>query len=620
MKPRTDKTRLLASADSVELVISSPSSVSPSMKTKRRGRKINFISSFRRATDDLIHKGKNSPDNCETVFITSKLNSMNICRSEGSGPTVIENDVSAEVIHANELPSIGDAKVISRLPSIDQTVSSNSFFSSETFFKKTDFETSNWSETIQSPESLSLGFIGIMAATVVIHPILFVTGAATAVWAVGMLHAVEKGYHFFSHNQIQDLFWDDPEKPNAFTENLCNRPTTTITPKKNKRNITTVQSEDAIANTSLFNTSRSTIDTPTRLKLLPGKSHVRVMDDVIQGHFPPLAHTVVSEAEFPGLNALEFFDVFFADDAPYSFKDFQKTRGDIDIQYSSWDRISQELVSFLPESRLNDSTAKLPTCSQRERICKFKTLTNSYFGPAYANATKTQRVCKFSTRLVIIESKTELSEIPFSDRFYVIERWVIEAIKHHPSDPMIYTSTVSVNVEIILRRDCTWENQIRSKTISTMTSMILKWIESATKALQLTIQRKLERMRLPSDKSEISYRSEGVAHITTNPSDCASVSSHFLSSHQSEQALMSMHQRQLKLLEEKITTGDLEWCSIEMIHSKEAGAEQAFAEIINPTFHELHFSPEEDDRPLEIAIHKTKKRKSKRTLFTWRKK
>eukprot|EP00553_Chaetoceros_curvisetus_P000962 CAMPEP_0204630236 /NCGR_PEP_ID=MMETSP0717-20131115/19937_1 /ASSEMBLY_ACC=CAM_ASM_000666 /TAXON_ID=230516 /ORGANISM="Chaetoceros curvisetus" /LENGTH=36 /DNA_ID= /DNA_START= /DNA_END= /DNA_ORIENTATION= len=36
-----------------------------------------------------------------------------------------------------------------------------------------------------------------MAATVVIHPIIFVTGAATAVWAVGVVHALDKGYDFF---------------------------------------------------------------------------------------------------------------------------------------------------------------------------------------------------------------------------------------------------------------------------------------------------------------------------------------------------------------------------------------------------------------------------------------
>ena len=50
-----------------------------------------------------------------------------------------------------------------------------------------------------------------MAATVVIHPILFVTGAATAVWAVGVVHAVEKGYEFFGDGQFKNMFWADSE-------------------------------------------------------------------------------------------------------------------------------------------------------------------------------------------------------------------------------------------------------------------------------------------------------------------------------------------------------------------------------------------------------------------------
>jgi hypothetical protein len=39
-----------------------------------------------------------------------------------------------------------------------------------------------------------------------------------------------------------------------------------------------------------------------------------------------------------GLNsATQFFDVFFADDAPYSMRDFQKKRGDVDFVYGKWE-------------------------------------------------------------------------------------------------------------------------------------------------------------------------------------------------------------------------------------------------------------------------------------------
>lgn len=529
-------------------------------------------------------------------------------------PKIVHLSLNNEEDATTELHD--ETNSISRSSSVDQTITSSSFFSSETFFKKTDFEISTWSETIQSTESLSLGFISIMAATVVIHPILFVTGAATAVWAVGMLHAVEKGYQFFSENQIQNMFWDDPEEP-VFTQNLCSRSVITNTPQRRKRN-SSMSNEDANSTTS-YAGPLTPVKTPSKHNELQERNHIMAMDDAIQSHFPSLEHTVVSDVEFPGLNALEFFSVFLADDAPYSFKEFQQTRGDVDVVYGNWDRIRKDSVSFLPEARLKNACSKLPTCSQRERVSTFKTLTNSYFGPAYANAKKTQRVCKFSTRLVIVESKTELSAIPYSDRFFVVERWVVEAVKHDPSSPMVYTSTLSVSVEIVVLRDCTWERQIKSKTISTMTSMIVKWVENATKALDLTIQRKLERMRCYTDKSMISYVSDSIGPTPITHLDHGSVSSQMNFPRQSEQILMNMHQRQLKLLEEKIMTGDLEWCSIETKHSEEAGADQAFAEVVNPMGHALHFSPKEDDRPLEIAIHPGRKKKSKRTFFRWKK-
>lgn len=615
MEPERITQLLTTSTESVEMTIATsppPAPASSENGAQRQHTKKSVSSSFQSLKMFQRIRGKPKYRDksqktafIESVSITPKIAHMNLNEEKDAAP----------ILHQN---SLVETNSISRSSSIDQTVTSPSFFSSETFFKKTDFEISTWSETIQSTESLSLGFISIMAATVVIHPILFVTGAATAVWAVGMLHAAEKGYKFFSEHQIHNMFWDDPEEP-VLTENLCTHPAIANTPPRVKKILSVNDKEDANSTTRYIGPA-TPVKTPTRHDNTHEKNHVRVIDDEIQSHFPSLEHTVVSDIEFPGLNALEFFSVFLADDAPYSFKEFQQTRGDVDVVYGNWDRIRKDSVSFLPEARLKNASINLPTCSQRERVCTFKTLTNSYFGPAYANAKKTQRVCKFSTRLVIIESKTELSAIPYSDRFYVVERWVVEAVKHDPSSPMIYTSTLSVSVEVIVLRDCTWERQIKSKTISTMTSMIVKWVESATKALDLTIQRKLERMRCFTDKSMISYKSDSVGPTQITPLDHSSVSSHVNFPRQSEQILMNMHQRQLQLLEEKIMSGDLEWCSIETKHSEDAGADQAFAEVINPMGNALHFSSEEDDRPLEIAIRPARKKKSKRMLFRWKKK
>ncbi len=64
--------------------------------------------------------------------------------------------------------------------------------SSVQFFLKEDFDSSIWSE-VNATNGISIFGAAVMTATVVIHPLVFVAGAATAVWAVGALHAAEKG-------------------------------------------------------------------------------------------------------------------------------------------------------------------------------------------------------------------------------------------------------------------------------------------------------------------------------------------------------------------------------------------------------------------------------------------
>ena len=50
--------------------------------------------------------------------------------------------------------------------------------------------------------------------------------------------------------------------------------------------------------------------------------------DLVSRYFPPLKACVVDQAEFHGLDALEFFAVFFSDGAPYSLVEFHQKRGD----------------------------------------------------------------------------------------------------------------------------------------------------------------------------------------------------------------------------------------------------------------------------------------------------
>eukprot|EP00979_Chaetoceros_neogracilis_P007064 scaffold1472_cov245-Chaetoceros_neogracile.AAC.7 len=620
-------TTLLHATESIELSVSTPPHEKTQIPKRRTSLTKSFVKMrlFRMKFQSLQHakdakknaSNENHPADHQNVVITpkSKRSALKIDTSRdqvGAMPQVMPlgssySDDTVTPCHTNVSSNIADHSIAAMMEEPPQ----------ETYFLMTDFAKINWMETVtsHSTESLSLGFISVMAAAVVIHPILFVTGAATAVWAVGVVHAVEKGYEFFSDGQFKNMFWADSEVEQFQSGEEDESDNHGISDMNQS---TPIDISSPSKDSNRFN-SLSPLPILTSPLMTPlahiHKRHVTSLDAAIVSHFPQLDTDVVS-AEFPGLNALEFFHVFFSDDAPYSYKEFQHTTGDVDIQYGKWKKSNANPCSFHPNVKAAQCKSHFPTCSRNERVLRFKTLAKSYFGPAYASAKKTQQVTKFSTRLVIMESKTELFDIPYSDRFFILERWVIESTKHDKkSNPsMLYTTKLSVSVQVFMLKSCNWERQIRSKTLSTMTSLVTSWSEKATQALDLTLKRKLERMRVQHDmqdtRSLYSYRSKesriqkakhAISPVSTKKGKLP------ISPGKAEQALMKIHQRQLKLLEKKIASGDLEWCSIEMKHCMSAGEGRAFAKVLNPGGVIGSIVDEEDqdsDRPLEISIRR----------------
>eukprot|EP00560_Eucampia_antarctica_P002175 CAMPEP_0197839710 /NCGR_PEP_ID=MMETSP1437-20131217/44075_1 /TAXON_ID=49252 ORGANISM="Eucampia antarctica, Strain CCMP1452" /NCGR_SAMPLE_ID=MMETSP1437 /ASSEMBLY_ACC=CAM_ASM_001096 /LENGTH=96 /DNA_ID=CAMNT_0043448977 /DNA_START=21 /DNA_END=308 /DNA_ORIENTATION=+ len=57
-----------------------------------------------------------------------------------------------------------------------------------------------------------MGLGVVVAGTVIIHPLIFLGGA---VWAVGVLSAMENGYSFFSNTCFSNLFWTEPSGTDA---------------------------------------------------------------------------------------------------------------------------------------------------------------------------------------------------------------------------------------------------------------------------------------------------------------------------------------------------------------------------------------------------------------------
>ncbi|KAL7472174.1 hypothetical protein ACHAXS_013617 [Conticribra weissflogii] len=311
---------------------------------------------------------------------------------------------------------------------------------------------------------------------------------------------------------------------------------------------------------------------------------------LLRRHYPPLSTEVVHRVAFPGLHPAEFFRVFFANDAPYSMKEFQTKNGDVDIVYGEWTDVDVETMGG--RCSFKDGAVEpvsLPPNSVRERTLTFNTLTKSYFGPAYARATKTQRLVQLSDRLLVIENQTSLADIPYADRFRVVERWIVEAVRNddaddddrnnhrhrnrnrncNPYDTARYATALSVHAEVVMLKSCSFESQIRNKASQTFTEMVTKWCETAKAALQATEERKQQRLT-PS----VVVDGEENADAVNAPS----------TGQESKSTLLERHRQNLEELDKWIRNGDLdldlEWCSVEVVHSSEAGYRSESAPVL----------------------------------------
>ena len=345
-------------------------------------------------------------------------------------------------------------------------------------------------------------------------------------------------------------------------------------------------SEPSVSKKTTSSLSSSTISKPSTTK--------SPNDRIINDHFPPLEICVIQSVELPGLNTTsQFFDVFFADDAPYSFRDFQKRRGDVDIVYERWqdchlsgDSIAfEDLYSFKKEAELKPSP--LPINSSRQRMMKFNTLTKSYFGPAYAKATKIQRATQLSNgSVLVIENVTQLVDIPFSDRFRVIERWILEVTREQSTGEVMLSATavtttckLTVHAEVQMLKPCSWEAQIRKRAAETFTEVVTEWYKSARVALIATEEQKRKRLRISKldeggkdgkdtiDMIGSTEPGRSLSPLIQPPATSSSPPREAtpLSAKQSE--LFAKHKRNFNELDKLVANGDLEWCSVEVMHS-----------------------------------------------------
>ena len=383
--------------------------------------------------------------------------------------------------------------------------------SSSAYFAPSDFNPTNW---MRAMDAYTFGFAVVALTTAVTHPLLFFAGALTA---FGTARAAGAGYEFCqgvgadqdSSIMSRCVCWN-PSLAGVVDESSPTETGQKKTQRQGDDEDTVVSSSSSSASPTANGAEESGL-----LFELPEQPRPQVKDQARQKstatvfadpnkseawmsiYYPKLANNIrfVSTPKFFGLSAVEFFRVFFDDKAPYCFLEFQKKRGDIDIKYGLWKDLPLEGSLALYHRSPATTTSTFPEDVDpelyKERVITFKAKTNSYFGPSYASTTKTQRILVISKRLAVLECKTVLGDIPFCDRFFVMERWVIHADKedHH------YVSRLSGSCEVIFNSHCPFEQQIKTKSVATLTDVLNAWCKMAQEALKLAEEAKLDRLR-----------------------------------------------------------------------------------------------------------------------------
>jgi VAD1 Analog of StAR-related lipid transfer domain len=382
-------------------------------------------------------------------------------------------------------------------------------------FDDSDFMPSNWTSAVEYIPPVGMAVVA--GGLLFMAPIVFVGGILTACTALGAVHAAQVSYDSCLHGNLSQI--DDNDKETSPTDKIVPSKPDKGSPMDDVAEVTIVTDGTDKAPT------KATQVTSSHSRLPQDPSMLETCEQALEWvnqYYPPLAYKNVDNLEFKGLNALEYFDVFLADDAPYTFEVLQRKRQDKNIRYGKW-----ETLTGVTQPSLVSAAATLPSPKNeegskyhnhlKERVLHFDAKTNSGFlGPPYATTTKVQRCLAANKRLIVIESKTTTKNIPFCDRFYVLERWLITSQKREDQ----YVSTMSVSCQVVFSQSCSFESIIVSKSQDTVTEIATKWNEIAQKALQRTEEARKERL-LHDRENANPRRSTAAAELPIQPTDCS---------------------------------------------------------------------------------------------------
>jgi hypothetical protein len=400
----------------------------------------------------------------------------------------------------------------------NQSIASNGSSSSSlsiAYFDPSDLHPSNWL-VVLNDNVPTIGWAALAVAAAITHPfVLIVAVAAAATYKYNQTEnddtAEEKntaqqqtkttnttssscdGLPSFCHfGMLPDLRLDDDDDNDYTTietthskkNEYCEKNSTSSSPVP-------VPSTSATTGPTPPDSSSSVPNNNGNMKLVVEPF---VPDQAwLEQQYPPLTNSVMDKEQFIGLNVVEFFNVFFADDAPYNFLEFQKKRGDTDIVYQPWSDVSlsrADALSLHPCAFSKKQSSAIPHYElYQQRTMYFKAKTGGF--PPYATTCKTQRILVINKRLAVLESKTVLADIPFCDRFCVMERWLLTAQKLHANTRATH---VQARCEAVFSKPFAFGGQIATKSCAAVCQVTGAWCEMAKEALQLAEQAKNDRL------------------------------------------------------------------------------------------------------------------------------
>lgn len=449
--------------------------------------------------------------------------------------------------------SSSDLSTTKRQENDDETSSFGSG-SSVAYFDPSDFDSSMWQNVVWNHASTTaVGIVTFVAltTTAIAHPLFFLaasTLAAIGTFTAAITHRGTSSSSQSSTNTEANLNnKSETDGENIEESSISNTAESSWSacfcldnpfqssnddvPKSIKNQTDTIEEipESAKVMTIVESQSVSLLNVEQN----PIKRRKLSKDDQVawrQKHFPRLYHRVgptgrggnnisKSSTTLVGLNAIDCFRVFFDNTAPYNFLALQEKRGDLHIQYGLWNSLAMTgRISMFDQKDSMPFPKDIYIQSYQGRLITFHAKTNAMFGPPYAKTTKIQKFLLVNRRLAILENKTTLSGIPFSDRFYVGERWIFEAEKVHNEH---YITHVHVECEVFFHQGgCPFEQQIKSKSISTINDVVSSWCIMAVEALKLTEMAKLDRLhRTMDDDPDDDETVDDVVTKETMPTD-----------------------------------------------------------------------------------------------------